>query len=437
MSKDSLKLVTKEFHETELPDLVPRHLTIDHSVLHSTVNKIITIIGARRAGKTTYLFQLIKEFIAAGSKITDFIYINFEDERLLPLRAEDLHLILDAYFELYPDSKSPILFFDEVQNIVGWEKFVRRLNDQGHTIFITGSNARMLAREIATALRGRTLTYEIFPFSFLEFLDSKNIKVEKNIQFSKQRHHIRQLFDRYLYSGGYPEIAFVEDKATQTRIIQDYFNTVFYRDLVERYKIKSNELMRLWLTTLIANISSMISLSKAEKDFKSRGMKLSRSSLSAYASYVEDVYFGFFVSLYTESERKRQVNPKKFYLIDQGLHNLLTLKFSENKGRILENLVFLELRRKGKQVSYFKSKRGYEIDFLLDDQGDKKLIQVCHDLSHLETFNREKRAILEGIKELGAVITLILTADEKRSEQIEGHTMDIMPVWEWLLVNDL
>jgi len=277
----------------------------------------------------------------------------------------------------------------------------------------------------------------VFPFSFLEFLDSQNIKLEKNAPFSKKRHHIRQLFDRYLFSGGYPEIAFVEKNATQTRIIQDYFNTVFYRDLVERYKIKNNELMRLWLTTLIANISSMISLSKAEKDFKSRGMKLSRASLSAYASYVEDAYFGFFVPLYTPSERKRQVNPKKFYLIDQGLHNLLTLKFSENKGRILENLVFLELRRKGTQVSYFKSNRGYEIDFLLDEQGDKKLIQVCHDLSRLETFDREKRALSEGIKELGAASGLMLTSDEKRSEEIEGRMLDIMPVWEWLLVNEL
>jgi predicted AAA+ superfamily ATPase len=295
----------------------------------------------------------------------------------------------------------------------------------------------MLGREIATALRGRTLTYEVFPFSFQEFLDSKNIKFETKTLFSKSRHHIRKLFENYLFSGGYPEIAAVEDKLTQTRILQDYFNTIFYRDLVERYKIKNRDLMRLWLSTLMANVSSMISLSKVESDFKSRGMKLSRASLSTYAGYVEDVYFGFFVSLFTESVRKRQVNPKKFYLIDQGLHNLLTLKFQENKGRLLENLVFLELRRKGKYVSYFKSKskRGYEIDFLVDEQGKKKIIQVCHDLSHIDTFNRERRAIQEGIKELGLDSGLILTTDEHRQEKIGSHTINIMPVWEWLLVN--
>jgi predicted AAA+ superfamily ATPase len=166
-------------------------------------------------------------------------------------------------------------------------------------------------------------------------------------------------------------------------------------------------------------------------------MKLSRASLSTYAGYVEDVYFGFFVSLYTNSERKRQVNPKKFYLIDPGLHNLLTFKFSENKGRLLENLVFLELRRKGKQVSYFKSKRGYEIDFLVDEHDEKKLIQVCHNLNHIDTFSHEKRALLEGIKEFGLDSGLILTYDDKRRDEVEGHAINIMPAWEWLLVNDL
>ena len=320
MLKDALKIVIKEFHETKLPDLIPRHLKIDHAITPSAVKKIITIVGARRAGKTTFLFQLMKELIAAGNRITDFIYINFEDERLLPLSAGDLHLILDAYFELYDESKQPTIFLDEVQNIDGWDKFARRLNDRGYNIFITGSNSRMLGREIATTLRGRTLTYEIFPFSFLEFLNAQNVKFGKNTLFGKKRHHIRQLFDRYFFSGGYPEITLVENKSTQIRICQDYFNTVFYRDLIERFKIKNSELMRLWLTTLMANTSSLISLSKVENDYKSRGMRLSKASLSTYAGYVEDIYFGFFVPLFAESERKRQMNPKKFYLIDQGLH---------------------------------------------------------------------------------------------------------------------
>lgn len=168
--------------------------------------------------------------------------------------------------------------------------------------------------------------------------------------YGKTRHRINQLYEEYFFSGGYPEITFLEEKSTKGRILQDYFNTIFYRDLVERYRIKNSVLLRQWLNTLMMNLSSPISFNKIENDFRSRGMRLSRATLSSYARYVEDTFFGFFVELYSESVRKRQINPKKFYLIDQGMHNYLTLKFTENRGRILENLVFLELRRRGFHV---------------------------------------------------------------------------------------
>jgi len=168
--------------------------------------------------------------------------------------------------------------------------------------------------------------------------------------YGKTRHRINQLYEECFFSGGYPEITFLEEKSTKGRILQDYFNTIFYRDLVERYRIKNSVLLRQWLNTLMMNLSSPISFNKIENDFRSRGMRLSRATLSSYARYVEDTFFGFFVELYSESVRKRQINPKKFYLIDQGMHNYLTLKFTENRGRILENLVFLELRRRGFHV---------------------------------------------------------------------------------------
>ena len=433
MLKDKLKVIVKEFHETGLPELVRRNLKIDFSTIHSSVKKVITVIGPRRAGKTFFMFQIMKELIEKGADITDIIYVNFEDERILPMRSSDLQLILDAYFELYEGKSRPIVFFDEIQNLDNWDKFVRRLNDQGLKVFLTGSNSRMLAREIATSLRGRTITYELFPFSFSEFVAAKGLSYDKDHVYGKARHQVRQQFDAYLFSGGYPEITFLEDKSTRGKILQDYFNTIFYRDPVDRYKIKNSELLRQWLNTLMANVSSLISFKKIENDYKSRGMRLSRATLSTFARYVEDIYFGFFVEMYSESERKRHVNPRKFYLIDQGLHNYLTLTFSQNMGRILENLVFLELRRKGFQVTYYKSKSGYEVDFLSDKSGKKMLIQVCFDLGHIETFNREKRAILAGIRELELKSGLILTLHEKREEKIENCSLQIMPVWEWLL----
>jgi len=405
--KETLKIILKEFHDLSVPDLIERDQKVDLSLLRSPIKKIITIIGPRRAGKTYFLFQTIKKLLAEGVAITDLVYMDFEDERLLPMRSEDLS---------------------------GWDHFIRRLNDRGFNIFLSGSNSRMLGHEIATALRGRTLTYEIFPFSFREFLAANDIVIEENTLYGQTRHRIRQLYEEYLFSGGYPELAFIQEKGTKSRILQDYFNTIFYRDLAERYRIKNSELLRQWLQILMTNIASTISYHKVENDFKSRGMKLSRTTLSAYARYVEDIFFGFFVELYSESARKRQINPKKFYLIDQGLHNYLTLKFSENKGRLLENIVFLELRRRGFHIFYYKTASGHEVDFLLQDNGEWKLIQVCHDLSHIETFTREKKALISGLRELNLRSGIIVSQDEKREERISGYTVKIVPVWEWLLM---
>ena len=258
--------------------------------------------------------------------------------------------------------------------------------------------------------------------------------MEKNVIYGEMRHRINQLYKDYLFSGGYPEIAFIEERSTKGRILQDYFNTIFYRDLVERYRIKNSELLRQWLNSLMMNLSSPISFNKMANDFKSRGMKISRATLSSYARYIEDIYFGFFVELYSESVRKRQTNPKKFYLIDQGIHNYLTLKFTENRGRILENIVFLELRRRGFHVFYYKTAGGHEVDFLFKDNREWKLIQVCYDLSHIETFSREKKALVSGLHELGLETGIILTQHEKREEKTKDYTLKIMPVWEWLLM---
>lgn len=431
--KDKLKIIIKEFHESSLPYLIERHEIFDLSILSSSVNKVITIVGPRRAGKTFFLFQIIKKLLRQGTDLEDIIYINFEDERILPTKADNLQLILDAYFELYEKRESPCIFLDEIQNISGWEKFVRRLNDWGFTIFVTGSNSRMLSREIATSLRGRTLTYELFPFSFIEFLKAKGIKLEKNAAYGKKRHQITRLYDEYFHCGGYPEITFLGDEPVKGRVVQDYFNAVFYRDLVEHYRVKNTELLRQWLNALITNVSSLISFTKIENDFRSRGMKLSRATLSTFAGYVEDIFFGFFVEMYSASTRKRQVNPKKFYVIDLAIHNYLTFGFSENRGRLLENLVFLALRRREHPVFYYKTAQGYEVDFLVKDKGKGELIQVCHDLNRIDTFSREKKALVSGLHELGLTTGTIVTDHEKRAEKVGKFTLNIVPAWEWLL----
>ena len=433
MLKDNLKRIIREFHENPLPDLIERDTVFDFAILNTQVKKVITIIGPRRAGKTYFLFQVMKTLLNTKFQLNDMLYINFEDERILPMKGSELQNILDAYFELYENKTQPILFLDEVQNISGWERFVRRLNDRRFAVFITGSNSKLLSRDIATALRGRTLTYEIFPFSFKEFLKLNGIKLDRTTLYGKKGPRIKSLYEDYIFSGGYPEITLVQDKTIKARILQDYFNTIFYKDLVERYRIKNTELLKQWLNTLLFNISSQVSFSKVENDFKSRGMKLSRATLSAYARYVEDAFFGFFVEMYSESARKRQVNPKKFYLIDPGIHNYLTFKFSEQKGRLLENLVFLELKRRGLPIFYYKSNRGYEVDFLIKDNGQKQLIQVCHDLTAIDTFSREKRALMAGLKELKLTAGTIINDSQKKEESNGNYRLNIIPIWEWLL----
>lgn len=433
MIKENLKIIIKEFHDNQIPESFERHLRVDLEISGSPVNKIVTITGPRRAGKTFYFYQVIRGLLLEGTRVTEIVYINFEDERILPMGAGELHLILDAYLELYPGQIRPYLFFDEIQNIEGWDKFVRRLNEQGHIIFITGSNSRMLSHDIATVLRGRTITYELFPLSFQEFLELKGISPDSGLIYGKYRHEAAWLFNDYLFSGGYPEIVLTEKEAIRGKIIQDYFNTVFYRDLVERYRIKNMELLRQWLKMLIGNIAARISFRKAENDFKSRGMKISGSTLAQFSRYVEDIFFGFFVEMYSESERKRQVNPKKFYLIDQAIFNYLSMSFSENRGRLLENTVFLELRRRGMTVSYFQTKRGNEIDFVALDGEGINLFQVCYDMKQLESAAREKKALFAGMTELNLQTGMVLTMNEKHEVKTQGRTLQILPVWEWLI----
>lgn len=433
MLKDKLKIILREFHQTSIPNLVPRRQKIDYDILDSPVNKIFTIIGPRRAGKTCFLFQVIGRLLESGAQKEDVVYINFEDERIMPLQSQDFQVILDAYFELYGSHKKPFIFFDEVQNVDGWQRFVRRLNDQGFPVFVTGSNSRMLSRDIASELRGRTLTYEIFPFSFSEIIRAKGMVFEESMIYGNSRHQLIRLYEDYLKTGGYPEMAFIDSDRTRGLVFQDYFNTIFYRDMVERYQIKNTDLLRQWLNTLMSNISSLISFNKVENDFKSRGMKLSRATLSTFAGYIEDIYFGFFVEIFASSVRKRQINPRKFYLIDPGIHNYLTLKHSENRGRLLENIVFLHLKRQGLSVNYYKTANGHEIDFLIPGTDKPEIIQVCCDLSHIDIYHREKRALTEGMKELNQPRGLLLTWDEKREETVKQGKIEVMPVWEWLV----
>ncbi|MCD6493484.1 MAG: ATP-binding protein [Archaeoglobaceae archaeon] len=431
MKKEILKRLIVEFHESELPELIERSMDVDLET-----RKIISIIGPRRCGKTYYLYYLIKKLIQQGEDKTRMLYINFEDERILPFSVKEFDLILEAYFELYPENKGKKIyaFFDEIQNVNGWEVAVRRMYDREKIrIFITGSNSKLLSKEIATALRGRTISYELQPFSFLEILRAKGIDVTPNLLYSSKRFHIKKLLNEYMKFGGFPEVVLENDETTKIRILQEYLNTIFFRDLVERYSVRNTILLKEIIRFLISNISRYFSVSKFYKLAK-QNFKVTKRTILNYCSYLEDVRLTLFVKKFG-TLKEQMVNPRKIYCIDVGFKTASGFYTSEDLGRIAENLVFLKLRERQLrdplvEIYYWKQKQ--EVDFIVK-RGKKieEIIQVCWDVE--EAKEREIKGILNAAEFFKIKKGIIITWDFEGEELIEGVKIEYVPLWKWLL----
>lgn len=429
---DKLKFLIKTWMEKDFSNFHNREF--NYSLIDN--KKIISFVGVRRSGKTTYLFQIMKYLLEKGAKRENLIYINFEDDRLYPLDGTELDNILPTIEEIVNYDKNNVLylFLDEIQNLNNWSKWLRRIQDtkENIKIFVTGSSAKLLSKEIATELSGRTISLEIFPFSFKEVLESKNIEYDNNIYFSDSKAIILKEFDNYLHNGGFPEIIY--EKENKNLILQSYFDSIFYKDLVQRYNIKSVKMFEDFLKLLIGNTSSIISLSKLENTLKSIGHKVSKSTLSEYLNYINEVYFLFSLQVFSYKIKDRLVYPKKIYSIDNGLINSISIKFNQNLGPLLENIVFLELRRKQKEVFYFISKNNLEVDFLIKENLKfTKLIQVSLSLNDEKTRKREFKALFTAMDELKLDSGEIITLDEKDEIEIDGKKIFIIPIYEFLL----
>lgn len=392
--------------------------------------KINTIIGSRRAGKTYFMYQIISQL---KSEHKDrIIYINFEDERLFPIKKEELDLILDAYYELYPENKDELLyiFFDEIHEVPFWETFLRRLYDQKNVeICVTGSSSKLLSKEIATGLRGRTLTYHIFPYSFKEFLNVKGVPLQRNFEYTPLRYKIKKLLIEYIEFGGFPEIV-DKDQTLKTRILQEYFDLIFYKDLVDRYHIRSFYNVKEMLLYLVNTFSSYFSTNKYYNIQKSQGKKISKNTLFTYLACAADINFVFMVPKYGKL-KEQFANPKKVYVIDTGLINAISFKFSQNIGRLYENVVLVELKRRDKDVYYWKNK--YECDFLtIQGEEVKEAIQVCYELTD-ENKDREINGLIETMQEFKLNVGLIITDDFEGEEIQGGNKIVYKPLWKWLL----
>lgn len=358
------------------------------------------------------------------------LYINFEDERILPLNARDLNALLEAYYELYPEYLGSLiyLFFDEVQNVEGWELFVRRLYDRGDLkIFLTGSSSKMLSKEIATSLRGRTLAFYLYPLDFTEYLSFREVEPVRDFEYSGQRFELKKLFEEFLYEGGFPEVV-LEGPELKQKILQDYFEMIIYRDLVERFSIRNTGLLKALAKYLITNIGTPFSVTAYHKRVKQE-QAVSKSTLLEYLSHLEDINFIYLVPFFSYSLNKQALNPKKVYCIDNGLRNAVAFTFSKDEGRLAENLVFLELKRRGKEVYYWKNKG--EVDFVIKEK-DNSLIAI--NVSYTDNIEeREWRALEEfsASEEFGKYVKelVLLTKDTEKVE----NKIRYVPLWKWLL----
>lgn len=399
--------------------------------------KIITIPGVRRCGKSSKMEMVINELLASGVERERFLWVGFDDERLVRMTSDELDLIIEAYREMYPDvdMSSVYMFFDEIQLIEGWEYFIMRLyKHYSKNIYISGSNATMLSNELKSALRGWPQEEETMPLSFREYCEFKGIKTDSWIESDIAR--LRNAFAEYNDEGGFPEVVLEQNPLQKAKILQTYFDTMLLKDLAEHYKLSNIAVLRYYLKRIMANLTKPTSIRAIHGDIKSRGLKVSKDDLYEWANHACDIFMFLRVANYSKSLQKIESSQAKFYCIDNGLRDAVLLPQSDDDGKKLENTVFLQLYRQrtpidriyyyqGKGECDFVVQRGVEID---------SLIQVTWDMKEETTRRREISGLVEAAEATGCSNLFIITADD--SEEIthdNGMTIHVLPAWRWLL----
>ena len=404
--------------DAPLPDLAPPR-------------PILSVVGPRRAGKTYFVYQLIGRLLGSGKAAReDILFVDFEDYRLRDVRPEDIDGLLAAFYQI--TGRPPrYLFFDEVHRLPSWSRVVRTLhNTRKYTIVVTGSNASLLGSEIATELRGRYEDVLILPFSFREFLDLRGISWTPASLASPESGLVLRAFDDYLRFGGFPEVASAADERAKRKTLQTYFDTTFYRDVLDRHGIRARDLLELLMRNMLEGYASVFSISAFEKQLKSHGLAGSKRSIAIYMRYLEEAFFVTAFEKFDYSPRKRTMNPKKAYLMDNGF-SLLGASFTENKGRLLENAVAVELFRRRAKTMYYKGKG--ECDFVVRLRPrPEEAWQVCWEVNR-DNEKRELQGINEARRRLGIEKGGVLTYSQEGTRMIDGATIPIQPVWKWLL----
>lgn len=418
MKKEILKRIIIERQE------YIKHLKIFPRRYNIEKNANYVFVGSRRAGKSYLMYSIIQNYIKKKHTIEDILIVNFEDERLLEFTHNQFDLILECYKELY--RTKPIIFFDEIQIIQGWEKFVRRLADYDYQIYITGSNAQMLSKEIASVLGGRFLIKEISTLTFSEYLNFNKIEIEKNFEFTDQRFNIKQQFEKYFYHGGFPETLRFSDKR---EYLSNLFQKVFFGDIIARYNIKNDFALRLLIKKLAESTMDETSFNRIKNIIKSTGISVGTATLIEYFSYLEDSFLIFSIKNYASKITERETK-KKFYFNDTGLLNLFLM---EPDAALLETLVYKYLRDNfNEDIYYYRTK--YEVDFYIQN---KFLIQVSYSIKNYDTRKREIKSILKISDNINENNLYIITFDEEEIIRENNKQIRVIPIWKLILLNSL
>jgi uncharacterized protein len=417
MDREIIKQVIADQREYKLPKIFFKRSQTSIIKEFSKDPNILIITGIRRSGKSTIQRVLQKELSESD------YYLNFDDERLISFKVQDFQVLLEIFIELF--GKQSTFYFDEIQNIEGWERFIRRLYEKGAKIFITGSNAKLLSKELGTHLTGRYIQFEIYPFSFKEIVQYEHPEIlTKKALSTDDIGTILSLFADYLKYGGIPEYF----KFRKSEYLKDLYEGILYRDIVARYNIANEKSLKELVYYFASNIGKEFSYSKLGETV---GLS-SPHTVSNYCSYLEKCYLCFFLNRYSHSLKKQILYNKKCYMIDPALIRTIGFRVSEDKGRILENIVFLHLKMQGQEIYFHKDRK--ECDFVIRKNNQIiKAIQVTSNLIDEKVRNREIDGLFEAMETYGLKEGFIITENEQTTLDVKKFKINIIPIWKWLL----
>jgi hypothetical protein len=422
--------VIKEYWEKNLPPLKQRDIT-----LFEEKNFINDIVGPRRAGKTYLMYLTIQKLRERLDKEAT-VYINFENRKLMPLQETYFNDVIDFIYaeNLLEKYGTVYLFLDEVQRIEGWEHYIRSIYDEFKEkvrIYISESSANLLSKEYAKLLTGRHLTTQVFPLSFLEFLHFQGLTVNLDMRTEREEARVKKALSEYLQTGGFPDVVLGQDKDA---ILSQLFTDIVSRDVLSRTTIRKANVVEEFSYYLASNIGNLLSFNKMKNYFASRGIKISVPTLSNYFWHFKNAFLFFDSTIFSYTVKDQLLYPRKIYCVDTGLANASGFKTSEDTGRLYENMVAIELLRKGYEIYYWKTKQQEEVDFVVKKGMQVvQLIQVCTELTSNETFQREVKVLLKALDAFHLNKGMILTDDMERTESIDGKTIAMVPLWKWLV----